>query len=72
MIKINYQYLDNFKGYYDIYIYYVKPGTFLSFDRESLIYKGVEYLGFIPYKDDSNIIDNTINRLISKGVLEII
>lgn len=72
MIKINNQYLDKFKGYYGIYLYYVKPGTFLSFDRETLEYRGVEYIGFIPYKDDSHIIDETLNTLISKSILEVI
>lgn len=72
IITINQQYLDRFSKNHCEYLYYIKPGTFLAFDKDTLEYIGVEYFNFIPYKNDANIIDKTLNDLLAKSILEIL
>ena len=56
MIVINRQYLDRFKPYFDYYIYYVKPGTFLAFNKETLEYISFLYINYIPWKNSISLL----------------
>lgn len=51
-------------------MFYISPGLLLSFDKETL-----EYLGPITFSNRYSPIfkeiDDTINNLISKGILEV-
>lgn len=71
MIRINPVYLDLFKSYYGTYIYYVSPGVFLSFDKETLEYKSnISIYGSYGNKNDIAC-SSKINNLINKGILEV-
>lgn len=73
MIIINKEYLRHFYLSGKTYLYLVHKGIYLSFDKDTLEYKGVE-LYYIPFdfKSYQKACDDTLNRLISKGILEII
>lgn len=70
MIKINQSYLHRFKLSRGVYMFYISPGLLLSFDKETL-----EYLGPITFSNRYSPIfkeiDDTLNNLISKGILEV-
>lgn len=73
MIVINRGYLDLFYKTKTSYLYMVNRGIYLSFDINTLEYKDIEtfYIPFdyVSYQKDC---DYTLNRLISKGICEII
>lgn len=51
-------------------MFYISPGLFLSFDKETLEYlEPVTY--FNRYKPIDKEIDDTLNNLIIKGILEV-
>ena len=67
-MKINKIYLDKFKKFNYGYMYMVKKGVFLLFDKDNLEYKGVFTL--FPYKEDKEVYD-TIDRLCYLDYLEV-
>lgn len=42
MIKISYPYIDKFKRSYRSYLYPISRGIYLSFDKNTLEYTGIE------------------------------
>lgn len=70
MIKINNSYIDRFKLVRGTYMYYISPGLFLSFDKETLEY--LEVVVFSSrYAPIEREIENTLNKLIARGILEV-
>lgn len=67
-MKINKIYLDRFKKFSYGYMFMVKRGVFLLFDKNTLEYKGI--FNIIDYKEDKEL-ENVINRLIALDYLEI-
>ncbi|MBQ1551526.1 MAG: hypothetical protein IIZ67_05420 [Bacilli bacterium] len=67
-MKINRQHLDKFKKFSYGYMYLVKRGVFLLFDKETLEYKGIYML--YPYKEDQEF-NELINKLIYLDYLEV-
>lgn len=67
-MKINKIYLDKFKRFSYGYMFMVKRGVFLLFDKDTLEYKGI--FTMFNYKEDKEL-DNTINRLIALDYLEV-
>lgn len=67
-MKINKIYLDKFKKYNFGYMFMVKRGVFLLFDKETLEYIGVFNKAY--YKEMEDIYP-TIERLISLDYLEV-
>lgn len=71
MIQINKNHLDKFKYFTNSYNYNVKPGIWLSFDKNDLSYIGVEMFYLAPLETLKEC-DSKLNELISKGILEVI
>jgi hypothetical protein len=67
-MKINKIYLDKFKKFSYGYMFMVKRGVFLLFDKDTLEYKGI--FTMFNYKEDKEL-DDTINRLIALDYLEV-
>lgn len=67
-MKINKIHLDKFKRFSYGYMFMVKRGVFLLFDKETLEYKGI--FTMFNYKEDKEL-DDTINRLIALDYLEV-
>ena len=67
-MKINKIYLDRFKKFSYGYMFMVKRGVFLLFDKDTLEYKGI--FTMFNYKEDKEL-DDTINRLIALDYLEV-
>lgn len=67
-MKINRIYLDRFKRFSYGYMFMVKRGVFLLFDKDTLEYKGI--FTMYNYKEDKEL-DDTINRLIALDYLEV-
>lgn len=67
-MKINKIYLDKFKRFSYGYMFMVKRGVFLLFDKDTLEYKGI--FTMFNYKEDKEL-DDTINRLIALDYLEV-
>ncbi len=67
-MKINRIYLDRFKRFSYGYMFMVKRGVFLLFDKDTLEYKGI--FTMFNYKEDKDL-ENTINRLIALDYLEV-
>ena len=67
-MKINKVYLEKFKKYSYGYMFMVKRGVFLLFDKDTLEYKGI--FTMYNYKEDKEL-DDTINRLIALDYLEV-
>ena len=67
-MRINKIYLDKFKKYSYGYMFMVKRGIFLLFDKETLEYIGV--VNMIPYKEMKDIYP-TIEKLIVLDYLEV-
>ena len=72
MIIINNQYLHRFKLSKSEYLYYLKRGVFLAFDKYTKEYLGIETFGLFDINKLSVEVDNKLNDLISKGYLEVI
>ena len=67
-MKINKIYLSRFKKYSYGYMFMIKRGVFLLFDKNTLEYKGV--LNMIPYKEMQDVYP-AIEKLVSLDYLEV-
>ncbi|MBO7712836.1 MAG: hypothetical protein J6S85_04650 [Methanobrevibacter sp.] len=67
-MRINRIYLEKFKKFSYGYMFMVKRGVFLLFDKDTLEYKGI--FTMFNYKEDKEL-DDTINRLIALDYLEV-
>ena len=67
-MKINRIYLEKFKRFSYGYMFMVKKGVFLLFDKDTLEYKGI--FNMIPYKEDPEL-DEVINKLVALDYLEV-
>lgn len=67
-MKINKIYLDKFKRFSYGYMFMVKRGVFLLFDKDTLEYKGV--FNMIPYKEDKEL-EEVIDKLVALDYLEV-
>lgn len=67
-MKINKIYIDRFKKVSYGYLFMIKRGVFLLFDKDTLEYKGI--LNMYPYKENKEY-EDTINRLIALDYLEV-
>lgn len=67
-MKINKIYLDKFKRFSYGYMFMVKRGVFMLFDKDTLEYKGI--FNMIPYKEDKEL-EELVNKLIALDYLEV-
>ena len=67
-MRINRIYLEKFKKFSYGYMFMVKRGVFLLFDKDTLEYKGI--FTMFNYKEDKEL-DDTINRLIALDYSEV-
>ena len=67
-MKINKIYLDKFKKFNYGYMFMVKKGVFLLFDKDTLEYKGE--FSMYAYNEDKDVM-NTIDKLCYLDYLEI-
>lgn len=67
-MRINKIYLSRFKKFSYGYMFMVKRGVFLLFDKDTLEYKGV--FTVYNYKEDKEL-DEVINRLVALDYLEV-
>lgn len=67
-MRINKIYINKFKKVSYGYLFMIKRGIFLLFDKETLEYKGI--LNMYSYKEDKEF-DDIINRLIALDYLEV-
>jgi len=67
-MKINRVYLEKFKKFSYGYMFMVKKGVFLLFDKDTLEYKGI--FNIIPYKENKEL-DEIIEKLIALDYLEV-
>lgn len=67
-MKINRVYLEKFKKFSYGYMFMIKKGVFLLFDKDTLEYKGI--FNIIPYKENKEL-DEIIEKLIALDYLEI-
>ena len=73
MIKINNCYTEYFKIFSNSYNYNVKPGVWLTFDRHTLEYIGVNVFYTVANFNSLNKeCEDKLNELIAKGLLEVI
>lgn len=67
-MKINKIYLNKFKKYSYGYLFMIKRGVFLLFDKDTLEYKGI--FSIIPYKENKQL-DQVLDKLIALDYLEV-
>ena len=67
-MKINRIYLEKFKKFSYGYMFMIKKGVFLLFDKDTLEYKGI--FNIIPYKENKEL-DEIIDKLIALDYLEV-
>ena len=67
-MRINKIYIDKFKKFSYGYMFMVKRGVFLLFDKDTLEYKGV--FNMIPYKEDRDL-EEVIDKLVALDYLEV-
>lgn len=67
-MKINKIYIDKFKRFSYGYMFMVKRGVFLLFDKDTLEYKGV--FNIIPYKENKEL-EEIIDKLVALDYLEV-
>lgn len=67
-MRINKIYLSRFKKYSYGYLFMIKRGVFLIFDKNTLEYKGI--FSVYPYNENKEF-ENVINRLIALDYLEV-
>lgn len=67
-MRINKIYINKFKKVSYGYLFMIKRGIFLLFDKETLEYKGI--LNMYSYKENKKF-DDIINRLIALDYLEV-
>jgi hypothetical protein len=67
-MRINRVYLEKFKKFSYGYMFMIKKGVFLLFDKDTLEYKGI--FNIIPYKENKEL-DEIIDKLIALDYLEV-
>ena len=67
-MKINKIYIEKFKKFSYGYMFMIKRGVFLLFDKDTLEYKGI--FNIIPYKENREL-EEVINKLIALDYLEV-
>lgn len=67
-MRINKIYLSKFKKYSYGYLFMVKRGVFLLFDKDTLEYKGI--FNIISYKENKEL-DQLLDKLIALDYLEV-
>lgn len=67
-MRINKIYLNKFKKYSYGYMFMIKRGVFLLFDKDTLEYKGV--FNIISYKENKEL-DQVIDKLVALDYLEV-
>ena len=67
-MKINKIYLDKFKKFNYGYMFMIKRGVFLLFDKDTLYYKGI--FTMYPYKENKEV-DEVIDKLVALDYLEV-
>lgn len=67
-MKINIIYLDRFKKFSYGYMFMVRKGVFMLFDKDTLEYKGI--FNVIPYKEDKEL-EELVNKLVALDYLEV-
>ncbi len=67
-MKINRIYLEKFKKFSYGYMFMVKKGVFMLFDKDTLEYKGI--FNMIPYKEDKEL-EELVNKLVALDYLEV-
>lgn len=72
MIRINNCYLDQFKLYGKEYLYPVAKGIYIAFDKFTHEYIGIELFYCPKTSMYSKLVDNKINQLLCRNVLELI
>lgn len=68
IMKINKIYLNKFKKFSYGYMFMIRKGVFLLFDKDTLEYKGI--FNIIPYKANREI-DQILEKLVSLDYLEL-
>ena len=72
MIRINEHYINRFKYFGHAYNYMVKTGIWISFDKDTLEYIGIECFGLYELKGLKTMCDKCINKLIALDILEVV
>ena len=73
MIRINQHCINRFKMFSNVYNYMVSTGVWLTFDKNTLEYIGINVFYTIrDYISINNKCEKKIHELISKGILEVI
>ena len=67
-MKINKLYLDKFKKFSYGYMFMIRRGVFLLFDKDTLEYKGI--FNIIPYKENKEL-DQILDKLVALDYLEV-
>lgn len=67
-MKINKLYLNRFKKFSYGYMFMIRRGVFLLFDKDTLEYKGI--FNIIPYKEDKEL-ELIIDKLVALDYLEV-
>lgn len=72
MVRINKQHINRFKYFGRAYNYNLSPGLWLSFDKDTLEYIGVECFYLADINKLEVAAENKINELLSKDLLELL
>lgn len=72
VIKINKMYIERFKLSHNEYLYPVSKGIYLAFDKDTFKYIGIELFYLADPKKCNKLVDNKINELVSKDILEVL
>lgn len=67
-MRINKIYINRFKRFNYGYLFMIKKGVFLLFDKDTLEYKGV--FSVIPYKENKEL-DQLLDKLVALDYLEV-
>lgn len=67
-MRINKIYVDKFKKVNYGYLFMIKRGVFLLFDKDTLEYKGI--LNMYPYREDKELW-KVVDKLIALDYLEV-
>ena len=67
-MRINRIYLNKFKKFSYGYMFMIRKGVFLLFDKNTLEYKGI--FSIIPYKENKEL-DQVLDKLVALDYLEI-
>lgn len=70
-MKINKLYIDKFKLLHNEYLYPVKKGIYLAFDKDTFDYIGVELFYLIKYGDIEKDINDTLHKLMILDYIDV-